>query len=182
MRQGFYLWMKIHFMGGSSASPPNQFAGRLPSKKDDGFPPRPIRFTDFSFKGTEMKTYKIIAAAALAIVAATGAQAQTSEGALQFYSTRSRAEVQAEAAQAARTGFISEIDYPKNTPSEFTSHLDRSVVRAEAAQAARAGFIPDIDYPTSVPTASTSLVDRSVVRAGAIAAAHARENIQGYVN
>ena len=86
-----------------------------------------------------MKTTKIFAVAAFATLAAFGAhadEADSSQFALQFNSTRSVAEVRAEALNPVKisngsTGFI----------GLTKSGLDRSTVRAEAVSALRKGEI-----------------------------------------
>jgi len=85
---------------------------------------------------TRMKTSKLIAAAALSILAAAGAQAETYEGVHAPVSTYSRAEVQAQAEIAAR----SENPYGDAASSRvapvLSASADRSSVRATAVAAA----------------------------------------------
>jgi hypothetical protein len=81
-------------------------------------------------------TSKIIAAAAVALFAAAGAQAETYEGVLQITdSTVSRAEVQAGAVQAAKAGNLY-ADGAFGADEPFVSTASRSAVRAEAVAAA----------------------------------------------
>jgi len=80
---------------------------------------------------------KIIAAAAVALFAVAGAaQAETYEGVQQITnSTVSRAEVRAEAVQAAKAGNVyGDVTYGANEP--FVSTASRSAVRAQAVAAA----------------------------------------------
>ncbi len=78
-----------------------------------------------------MKTSKIIAAAALTLLAAAGAQAETYDGVHQLTSGRARADVAAEASVAARAGNVYGDDQLV-AAQPFTSSRDRSAVRAEA--------------------------------------------------
>lgn len=87
-----------------------------------------------------MKTTKLFAIAALSTLAAFGAhadEADSSQFAVQFKSTRSVAEVRAEAVNPVKTsnggtGFI----------GVTNSGLERSTVRAQAISALRNGEIP----------------------------------------
>ena len=83
-----------------------------------------------------MKTSKIIAAAALSILAAAGAQAESYEGVHAPVSTHSRAEVNAQAVVAAR----SENPYADGVSSRvapaLTASADRSVIRSQAVATA----------------------------------------------
>lgn len=84
-----------------------------------------------------MKTSKIIAIAALSLTAAFGAQAEEYQGVLDFNGQLTRAEVQAQAVQAARAG----VDLYGETvgmgvqPVQ-TGAVSRAVVQAEAIAAA----------------------------------------------
>lgn len=83
-----------------------------------------------------MKTSKIIAAAALSILAAAGAQAETYEGVQAPVSVASRAEVNAQAVVAAR----SENPYADGVSSRvapaLTASADREVIRSQAVATA----------------------------------------------
>ena len=90
-----------------------------------------------------MKSSALIAIASLALLASVGARADEADGsqyALQFQSTRSSSDVTAEARAEARAD--------KTIPSASKVHpgaksgMDRATVRNEAAQALRAGQIP----------------------------------------
>lgn len=83
-----------------------------------------------------MKTSKIIAAAALALLAAAGAQAETYDGVHQLTGSRSRADVAAEATVAARAGNVYGEGRSSGVAPVLTAALDRSVVRAQAVIAA----------------------------------------------
>ena len=76
-----------------------------------------------------MNASKILAAAALSLLAAAGAQAETYEGVLSVNSGVSRSEVAPQAVAAARAGN----QYSEGAsagPQPFTSTVDRSVVQA----------------------------------------------------
>ena len=83
-----------------------------------------------------MNASKIIAAAALSILAAAGAQAETYEGVHAPVSANSRADVNAQAVAAAR----SENPYADGTSSRvapaLTASADRSIIRAQAVATA----------------------------------------------
>ncbi|MDM0015745.1 alpha/beta hydrolase [Variovorax sp. J22P168] len=83
-----------------------------------------------------MNTSKIIAAAALSLLAAAGAQAETYEGVHAPVSALSRAEVNGQAVVAAR----SENPYADSASSHvapaLTASADRSVIRAQAVATA----------------------------------------------
>ena len=85
-----------------------------------------------------MKTSKILAAAALTILAAAGAQAETYDGVHALTTQRARAEVAAEAVVAAHSAN----PYGENAASVLApvpaASNDRATVRAEAVAAARA--------------------------------------------
>ena len=78
-----------------------------------------------------MNASKILAAAALSLLAAAGAHAETYEGVLTVNSGVSRAEVAPQAVAAARAGN----QYGEGSSAgaqAFTSTADRSVIQAEA--------------------------------------------------
>ena len=82
-----------------------------------------------------MKTSHLITAAAVVLFAAAGAQAETYEGVQTVNSTRSRAEVNAEAVAAAHAPDA----YAEGASSGVTqvaSTADRNAVRAQAVAAA----------------------------------------------
>ena len=117
-----------------------------------------------------MKTSKIIAAAALSLLAAVGAQAETYEGVHAPVSANSRVEVKSQAVVAAR----SENPYAEGVSSRvapaLTASTDRAGVRPKPS--------PPRTAPTRTPKAMgkawsslASTVDRATVRAAARAAA-----------
>jgi uncharacterized Zn-binding protein involved in type VI secretion len=78
-----------------------------------------------------MNASKIIAAAALSLVAAAGAQAETYDGVHSVTSAVSRSEVAAQGVAAARAGNL----YAEGASAgaqTFTSTADRAAIRAEA--------------------------------------------------
>lgn len=85
-----------------------------------------------------MKTSKIIAAAALSILAAAGAQAETYDGVHAPVTFNSRAEVNAQAVIAARSANPYAEGYAAAVPAVLTSARHRADVRAEAVAAAHA--------------------------------------------
>ena len=90
-----------------------------------------------------MNTKAILALAAFAAFAASGARADdadASQYAVQFTSSRDRAEVQAEAVQAARTRSTEPAGSRVVTPTQSTRE-QREAVQAEAAEALRLGRI-----------------------------------------
>ena len=83
--------------------------------------------------------YAIAAVATIAAAISTGVQADEVDGsqyALKFESSRARAEVRAEAAQAVRLGLTSHGEVGTYA-SRFEGSRARAEVRAEAAQAVR---------------------------------------------
>jgi len=80
----------------------------------------------------EMKTSKIIAAAALSILAAAGAQAETYDGVHSLVSANSRAEVNAQAVAAAHSANPYAEGYAAGPSTVLASARDRAEVRAEA--------------------------------------------------
>jgi hypothetical protein len=90
-----------------------------------------------------MNTKAILALAAFAALAATGARADdadASQYAVQFTGSRARAEVQAEAARVAQTRSI-EPAGSRVIAAPQSSREQREVVRAQAAEALRLGRI-----------------------------------------
>jgi hypothetical protein len=90
-----------------------------------------------------MNTKAILALAAFAALAATGARADdadASQYAVQFTGSRTRAEVQAEAAQVPQTRSI-EPAGSRVAALPQSSREQREIVRAQAAEAVRLGRI-----------------------------------------
>lgn len=122
-----------------------------------------------------MKTSKIIAAAALSLLAAAGAQAETYEGVHAPVSVNSRADVRTEAVVAAH----SENPYAEGVSSRvappLTASADRAIVRNEAVAAARSADPYAEGYGQGVTPVLASTVDRATVRAEARAAARGQQ-------
>ena len=132
-------------------------------------PPIPVRIIQ-PYRKNEMKTSKIIGAAALSLLAAVGAQAETYDGVLTVNSVVSRAEVAAQARDTARAGDIyADAAYAGVTPA-LTASTDRATVRSQAVQTARLGNIYGEDASAGVLSAGKSDLDRAAVRAEARAA------------
>ena len=88
------------------------------------------------------KTARILSIAALSAFAAFGAHADEADGsqfATKFETSRTRAEVQAEAATVSQTRSIEPAGSRVVT---YKSTADRAAVRAQAADAVRLGQIP----------------------------------------
>lgn len=85
-----------------------------------------------------MKTSKIVAAAALALLAAAGAQAETYDGVHPLTTLNNRAAVQAEAVAAAHSADPYADGYGADAAPVVTASADRATVRAEAVAAAHA--------------------------------------------
>jgi hypothetical protein len=126
-------------------------------------------------KEIEMKTSKIIAAAALSILAAAGAQAETYEGVHPLVSASSRTEVKSQAVVAAH----SENPYAEGVSSRvapvLSSSIARTAVRSEAVAAARSANPYAEGYGQGVAPVLASSVDRATVRAEARVAARSNE-------
>ncbi len=122
-----------------------------------------------------MKTSKIIAAAALSLLAAAGAQAETYEGVHAPVSANSRTDVRTQAVVAAH----SENPYAEGVSSRvapaLTASADRGVVRNEAVAAARSANPYAEGYGQGVASVQASTVDRATVRAEARAAARGQQ-------
>lgn len=120
-----------------------------------------------------MKTTKIIAAAALSLLAAVAAQAETYEGVLTVNAVASRADVDAQARATARAGDIyAEGAYAGVTPA-LTASADRTTVQNQAVQTAHLGNIYGEDAGAGVLSVRGSQLDRAAVRAEARTATRA---------
>jgi mitochondrial fission protein ELM1 len=90
-------------------------------------------------KEIEMNASKILAAAALSLLAAAGAQAETYDGVHTVNSSVSRAEVAPQAVAAARVG-NEYSDGASAGAQAFTSTADRATIQAEAVAKAHDPF------------------------------------------
>lgn len=89
-----------------------------------------------------MNASKFFAVAALSVLASVGAHADEADGsqfALKFEGNRTRAEVQAEGVQAAKTRNSEPAG--SRVAARVNSTVDRDTVRAQAAEAVRLGQI-----------------------------------------
>jgi hypothetical protein len=118
-----------------------------------------------------MKTSKIIVAAAVSLLAAVGAQAETYDGVHPLVSSNSRAEVRAGAVIAAH----SDNPYAEAVSSRvaplLTASAPRVTVRSDAVAAAHSANPYAEGYGQGVASVSSGIVDRSTVRSQAYAAA-----------
>jgi hypothetical protein len=172
--QGFYLGFgrKLHPTEQPFTVLDEQGTERGGRPRRDGAPPKTgSKSSSKPLKEIEMKTSKIIAAAALSLLAAAGAQAETYEGVHPLVSSASRADVRTEAVVAAR----SENPYAEGVSSRvapvLTDSADRAGVRAEAVAAAHSANPYAEGYAQGVTPVLASTVDRATVRAEARAAA-----------
>jgi len=118
-----------------------------------------------------MKTSKFIAAAALSLLAAVGAQAETYQGVHPLVSSASRVELKAQAVVAAHSADpYAEGASSRVAPAPVAS--DRSVVRSEAVAAAHAPDPYAEGYGQGVTRVLPGSVQRATMRAEARAAAH----------
>jgi hypothetical protein len=110
------------------------FRTKLPAQASD----RQAWFKDLRrIKGTDMKTSQILAIAALSVLAAVGAQAETYQGVETNVSTKSRDEVNAE---AVRTAASPDQNIPRGSrgAEPFKAVADSAAVRAQAIATASA--------------------------------------------
>jgi len=118
-----------------------------------------------------MKTSNIIAAAALSLLAAAGAQAETYDGVHAPVSANSRADVHAQAMVAARSeNPYAEAVSSRVTPT-MTASTGRTAVRNGAVAAAHSANPYAEGYGQGVAHMATGTVDRASVRTQARAAA-----------
>jgi hypothetical protein len=121
-----------------------------------------------------MKTSKVITAAALSLLAAVGAQAETYQGVHAPVSANQRADVRAEAVVAAHSDNpYADAVSSHVAPAQLASG-DRVVVRNEAVAAAHGPDRYAEGYGQGV-TPVLAGVDRATVRAQARAAAHGQQ-------
>jgi hypothetical protein len=122
-----------------------------------------------------MKTSKIIAAAALSLLAAAGAQAESYEGVQAPVSANSRADVRTQAVVAAHSENPYDEGVSSRVAPSLTASADRGVVRNEAVAAARTANPYAEGYGQGVTSVVASTVDRAAVRAEARAAARGQQ-------
>ncbi|MDM0001236.1 helicase SNF2 [Variovorax sp. J22P240] len=123
-----------------------------------------------------MQSSKFIAAAALSLLAAVGAHAESYEGVTPPVSANSRAAVRAEAVIAA----YSDNPYAEGASSHVTalpsSSADRSEVRRTAVAAAHGPDHYSDSYGQGVVAVSRGFVDRASARADARTAARSPQD------
>lgn len=88
-----------------------------------------------TLKDTDMNTRNILAAAALSLLAAAGAHAETYDGVLTVNTVASRSEVEGQASAAARAGNVFGETYAAGVQT-VNPTVDRGAVRAQAVAAA----------------------------------------------
>jgi hypothetical protein len=118
-----------------------------------------------------MKTSKIIAAAALSLLAVAGAQAETYEGVHPLVSANSRADVSSQAVVAAHSANPYAEGYNAGVAPVLASAVDRATIRTEAVAAAHSADPYAEGASAGVAPLLASNVDRAAVRAEARAAA-----------
>ena len=119
-----------------------------------------------------MKTSKIIAAAALTLLAAAGAQAETYEGVHPLVSANSRAMVNAQAVTAAHSANPYAEGADSTVAPLLASATDRATVRNQAVAAAHSADPYAEGASAGVAPLVASTISRDAVRAAARAAAH----------
>ena len=119
-----------------------------------------------------MKTSKIIAAAALSLLAAAGAQAETYEGVHAPVSANSRADVRAQAVVAARSDNPYAEAVSSRVAPVLSASTDRGIVRNEAVAAAHSANPYAEGYGHGVARVMAGTIDRATIRAQARATAH----------
>lgn len=118
-----------------------------------------------------MKTSKLIAAAALTLLAAAGAQAETYQGVLVPPTANSRAAVVAQAVAAAHSANPYAEAFNAGVAPMVASSVDRSTVQREAVAAAHRPNPYAEGYGQGVARLTNGAIDRATVRAEARAAA-----------
>ena len=118
-----------------------------------------------------MKTSKILAAAALSLLAVAGAQAETYDGVHSISSTHSRTELKEQAVAAAR----SENPYAEGASSRVAPAMSgavaRAAIRSDAVAAAHSANPYAEGYGQGVSRTMTGSIERATVRAQARATA-----------
>lgn len=127
-----------------------------------------------------MKTQSILAIAALLLVGAAGAQAETYDGVHPLTHSASRAQVRAEAVVAAHSPDPYAEGFDAGVPESVNSTIARATVRQQAVVAAHSEDPYDEGYNAGVPATTVSSANRADVKAQAVATARApRLNVWG---
>jgi hypothetical protein len=119
-----------------------------------------------------MKAPKILAVAALCLLGAAGAQAETYQGVHPLTTQNSRAAVHAEAVVAAHSPDPYAEGYGADVPAAIVSTADPAAVHSEAVVAAHSPDPYADGAEAGVPAVITSSTDRATVHAQAVAVAH----------
>lgn len=119
-----------------------------------------------------MKTPKILAVAALYLLAAAGAQAETYQGVHPLATMNSRAAVRAQAVVAAHSPDPYAEGYGADVPATIVSTADPAAVHAEGVVAAHSPDPYGTGYGADVPAVIASTADPAAVHAQAVAVAH----------
>lgn len=113
------------------------------------------------------KLLTAIAATSLVSLFAMGASAEEYHGVLQFHSVASRADVRAQAANAARSADPYAEGASAGVPMAVASRADRASTRAEAVATARAGNPYGDGASAGVASRPATGFARATVRSGA---------------
>lgn len=119
-----------------------------------------------------MRVPKILTVAALCLLGAAGAQAETYQGVHPLTHMRSRAEVHAEAVVAAHSPDPYAEGYGAEVPATIVSTADPAAVHAEAVVAAHSSDPYAEGADAGVPAVFASSTDRATVHEQAVAVAH----------
>ena len=113
------------------------------------------------------KLLTAIAAMSLASLLSAGASAEEYQGVLQFSSTASRADVRAQAADAARSADPYADGASAGVPVAVAGLADRASIRAEAVATARAGNLYGDGASAGIPSHAATGFAHIMVRSGA---------------
>lgn len=137
-------------------------------------------YINFCSQGIIMKSNRILAIAALSLLATVGAQAETYDGVHPLTHSASRAQVKAEAVIAAHSPNPYADGFDAGPPAPITSEVARADVKEEAVVAAHSPDPYADGYDAGVPAPIVSEVARSTVHAEAVEEARApRLNVYG---
>ena len=119
-----------------------------------------------------MRVPKILTVAALCLLGAAGAQAETYQGVHPLTSQNSRAAVHAEAVAAAHSPDPYAEGYGADVPATIVSTADPAAVHSEAVVAAHSPDPYADGAESGIPAVIASTTDRATVHAQAVAVAH----------
>jgi hypothetical protein len=127
-----------------------------------------------------MKSNRILAIAALSLLAAAGAQAENYDGVHPLTHSASRAEVKAQAVVAAHSADPYAEGFDAGPAAPISSEVARADVKQQAVVAAHSADPYADGFDAGVPEAIASDVDRSAVHSQAVATAReSRLNVYG---